>query len=77
MQKNKGITIIVLVITIVLMLILAATTITALVDGNLFEYAGKAVNSNNEKEIIENIQTAVALVKEERIGELEPLKIIY
>ena len=71
MKKNKGITMVALVVTIILMLILAATTITAIVDGDLFRHAGDAVNKNREKEIIESIQTAVALVKEERMGELE------
>ena len=52
MQKNKGITIIVLVITIVLMLILAATTIVTVIQGDLFKYAGDAVNKNREKQII-------------------------
>ena len=42
-NKNKGITLIALVITIVVMLILVAVTISMAVNGGLFEYAGKAV----------------------------------
>ena len=42
MKKSNGITIISLVITIIVMLILVAVTVTIVVNGGLFEYAGKA-----------------------------------
>ena len=41
-KKNKGITLIALVITIIVMLILVAVTIQIAVNGGLFEYAGRA-----------------------------------
>ena len=41
-QKEKGITLIALIITIIVMLILVAVTISMAVNGGLFEYAGKA-----------------------------------
>ena len=44
MRKNRGITLIALVITIIVMLILVAVTITMAVNGKLFEYAGKATH---------------------------------
>ena len=42
MRKNKGITLIALVITIIVMLILVAVTISMAVNGGLFGYAGNA-----------------------------------
>ena len=41
-SKNKGITLIALVITIIVMLILVGVTISIAVNGGLFDYAGKA-----------------------------------
>ena len=41
-KRNKGITLIALVITIIVMLILVAVTIQIVVNGGLFEYAGRA-----------------------------------
>lgn len=41
-MKNKGITIIALVITIVLMLILASVAVNVSINGGLFEYSRKA-----------------------------------
>lgn len=41
-KRNKGITLIALVITIIVMLILVAVTISLSVNGGLFEYAGNA-----------------------------------
>ena len=42
MIKEKGITLIALIITIIIMLILVTVTITMAVNGKLFDYAGKA-----------------------------------
>lgn len=47
-QKEKGITLIALVITIIVMLILVAVTITMAVNGGLFNYAGRAATQTNE-----------------------------
>ena len=50
-KKNKGITLIALVITIIVMLILVAVTIQIAVNGGLFEYAGRATgDTKNEIE---------------------------
>ena len=43
-EKNRGITLIALVITIIVMLILVTTTITMAINGGLFENAWRAVN---------------------------------
>lgn len=53
--KDKGITLIALIITIVLMLILASVVVTGAIDGGLFKYASDANNElelANEKEQI-------------------------
>lgn len=47
-KKNKGITLIALVITIIVMLILVAVTINIAVNGGLFGYAGKAARKTEE-----------------------------
>ena len=47
-KKNKGITLIALVITIIVMLILVAVTINIAVNGGLFDYAGKAARKTEE-----------------------------
>ena len=49
MIKNKGITLIALIITIVIMLILVAVSIDLIIDGKIFTSAEKAVNGTNEK----------------------------
>ena len=48
MNNEKGITLIVLVVTIIVMLILVAVTIHLSIDGGLFGYAKKAVKETNE-----------------------------
>ena len=60
MIKNKGITLIALVITIIVMLILVTVTITMAVNGKLFEYAGKAT-SDTKREI--NKETSIASLR--------------
>ena len=47
MKKQRGITLIALVITIIVMLILVGVTISMAVNGGLFEYAGSAVSETN------------------------------
>ena len=48
LKAQRGITLIALIITIIIMLILVAVTITAAVNGGLFEYAGRAGRETNE-----------------------------
>lgn len=49
LRRNKGITLIALVITIIVMLILVAVTITMAVNGGLFDYAGRAAQDTEIK----------------------------
>ena len=49
MIKNKGITLIALIITIVILLILLAVSVDLIIDGKIFTSAEKAVNGTNEK----------------------------
>ena len=49
MRKNKGITLIALIITIVILLILLAVSVDLIIDGKIFTSAEKAVNGTNEK----------------------------
>ena len=54
MKKNKGITLIALVITIIVMLILVAVTIRVATEGNLFRYAGNSVKTTKNAVLQEN-----------------------
>lgn len=47
-KKQRGITLIALVITIIVMLILVSVTITIAVNGGLFNYAKDAVTKTNQ-----------------------------
>ena len=49
MKKNKGITLIALIITIILLLILVGVSINLAIKGNLFGSAEKAVSATNDK----------------------------
>ena len=49
MRKNKGITLIALIITIIILLILTGVSINLLIKGDLFGSAEKAVKGTNAK----------------------------
>lgn len=49
MRKNKGITLIALIITIIILLILVGVSVNLLIKGDLFGSAEKAVNGTNAK----------------------------
>ena len=49
MKKNKGITLIALIITIILLLILVGVSVNVIIKGNLFSNAQKAVDGTNAK----------------------------
>ena len=49
MKKNRGITLIALIITIILLLILVGVSVNVIIKGNLFSNAQKAVNGTNAK----------------------------
>ena len=65
MKKNKGITLIALIITIIVMLILVAVAIDVAIDGKLFDTAKDAVDKTNDK--VGETQNRV----DELMGELE------
>ena len=68
MKKNKGITLIALIITIIILLILVGLSVNLLIKGDLFGSAEKAVNGTNAK--VEEQQTAV----DELVGELDEVE---
>ncbi len=53
-RENKGITLIALIITIIVLLILAAVTISAVNEGNLFSHANNAATAYSEAATEEN-----------------------
>lgn len=59
-EKQKGITLIALVITIIVMLILVAVTISMAINGGLFDYVGKATG-----------ETKNAIANEQELANLE------
>ena len=65
MRKNRGITLIALIITIIILLILVGVSVNLLIKGDLFGSAEKAVNGTNAK--VEEEQTRV----DELMGKLE------
>ena len=65
MEKNKGITLIALIITIILLLILVGVSLNLLIKGDLFGSAEKAVNGTNAK--VEEQQTRV----DELMGQMD------
>ena len=65
MSKNRGITLIALIITIIILLILVGVSINLAIKGDLFGSAEKAVNGTNAK--VEEEQTRV----DELMGKLE------
>ena len=65
MRKNKGITLIALIITIIILLILVGVSVNLLIKGDLFGSAEKAVSGTNDK--VAQEQTRV----DELMGELE------
>ena len=66
--KNKGITLIALIITIIILLILVGVSLNLLIKGDLFGSAEKAVEGTNAK--VEEQQTAV----DELMGELDEVE---
>ena len=64
MKNGKnGITLIALIITIILMLILASVAINVVIDGGLFNQAGKAVNNTEIASEKETVQKATVLAE--------------
>ena len=63
MKKNKGITLIALVITIIVMLILVVVTIRISKNGGLFDYAGKAARETIKEQEQETLGIAYTVAK--------------
>ena len=59
MNKQKGITLVALIITIIVMLILVGVVISVAINGGLFTSAKKAAKKTNNAKIFEQIQMAV------------------
>ena len=68
MKKNKGITLIALIITIIILLILVGVSLNLLIKGDLFGSAEKAVEGTNAK--VNEQQTRV----DELMGELDEVE---
>ena len=68
MRKNKGITLIALIITIIILLILVGVSVNLLIKGDLFGSAEKAVSGTNDK--VAQEQTRV----DELMGELDKVE---
>ena len=62
-NTNNGITLIALIITIILMLILASITINVAIDGGLFNYAKKAIDSTEIASEKETLQKATIMAE--------------
>ena len=72
LKKNKGITLVALVITIITMLILVSVVVTTSINGGLFGYAGKAVSDTKISSEKSTLSEATLLaVSENRYGNLE------
>lgn len=81
--KQKGITLIALIITIIVMLILVAVTITVAMQGRLFETAREVSEDTKEAMVEEQIQSAMivsynptsgGIDKDKLVGELEKIE---
>ena len=63
-RKNRGITLVALVVTIIVLLILAGVTITSLLgDEGIISKAQQAANATKKSQVIENIQLDILLAK--------------
>ncbi len=74
MKKNKGITLVALIITIIVLLILAVVTISAVNEGSLFAHANNAATLYQERQEEENTIIAgyLSKLKEHDGGEDTP-----
>lgn len=68
-ENKKGITLIALIIVIILMLILVGVTVSVALNGGLFKKAREAKNRQQEEEIKEQVQVAMAMSIDEKLME--------
>lgn len=66
-KKEKGITLIALVITIIVMLILVAVTVSITINGGLLEYAGKTAKETTVAQDMEKIQAGITTSMMEQV----------
>ena len=59
-MKNKGITLVALIITIIILLILATVSISLVINNNVLDHAQHGVDKYSEEEELEQIKLAVA-----------------
>lgn len=69
--KNKGITLIALIITIIVMLILVGVTLNVALNGGLFETAKKAARKTEKARINEEIQTIIVAMNADILANKE------
>ena len=72
MKKQKGITLIALIITIIVMLILVGVTVTTAINGGLFEKARIGAKGTQKEVDREKLNMAVAFAYDETTGKIEP-----
>lgn len=75
MKKQKGITLIALIITIIVMLILVGVTVTTAINGGLFEKARIAAKGTQKEVDKEKLSMALALAYTETAGKIDTDKL--
>lgn len=75
MKKQKGITLIALIITIIVMLILVGVTVTTTINGGLFEKARIAAKGTQKEVDKEKLSMALALAYTETAGKIDTEKL--
>lgn len=75
MKKQKGITLIALIITIIVMLILVGVTVTTAINGGLFEKARIAAKGTQKEVDREKLNMAVAFAYDETTGKIDRTKL--
>ena len=76
MKKQKGITLIALIITIIVMLILVGVTVTTAINGGLFEKARIGAKGTQKEVDREKLNMAVAFAYDETTGKIDKAKLI-
>ena len=75
MKKQKGITLIALIITIIVMLILVGVTVTTAINGGLFEKARIGAKGTQKEVDREKLNMAVAFAYDEATGKIDKAKL--
>ena len=75
MKRQKGITLIALIITIIVMLILVGVTVTTAINGGLFEKARIGAKGTQKEVDREKLNMAVAFAYDETTGKIDKTKL--